>query len=205
MVTTTFHFVDHAAAPGRESRRAIRSHVMKGKNVGKVRIPKRPAHQAPRAVVKPYYNLPPPAPTTTKLSPEKDDRHSTTSSSPEAKTPDTSSSITTITTTTTTSSNTSRAVARAPRTHRTLRLNPRSPAQVANELSGLASPGDLTPQTRDFVIHFLRHVGRALYPIQFCSTGPDPEFLVWFRYMLFDEACKYHVPCIFTILFRSET
>lgn len=44
MAMTTFAFVDHSLID-RKARRAIRSHVMKGKNLGKVRT-KRPPHAA---------------------------------------------------------------------------------------------------------------------------------------------------------------
>lgn len=50
MVTTTFQFIDNSLVGSRQSRRTIRSHVMKGKNTGKVRIPKRTTHQPPRVV-----------------------------------------------------------------------------------------------------------------------------------------------------------
>lgn len=42
-MATTFQFIDHSLID-RKSRRTIRSHVMKGKNVGKVRTPRRPPH-----------------------------------------------------------------------------------------------------------------------------------------------------------------
>lgn len=38
-MSTAFTFIDHARIDGK-SRRAIRSHVMKGKNVGKIRVPR---------------------------------------------------------------------------------------------------------------------------------------------------------------------
>ena len=45
-MATTFAFIDYFNIH-RKSRRTIRSHVMKGKNVGKVRVPKkRPSHVA---------------------------------------------------------------------------------------------------------------------------------------------------------------
>jgi hypothetical protein len=59
--------------------------------------------------------------------------------------------------------------------------------QVGNELSGLASPCQMTSQARVFVHDFMCYVSEAIYPPEF-AIKPDLMKAVWFKYMMVDEA-----------------
>lgn len=58
-MAATFAFIDHAFIDRKESRRAIRSHVMKGKNFGKVRSSSRKPPQAATVTTKAVHSSPP--------------------------------------------------------------------------------------------------------------------------------------------------
>ncbi|KAF4122550.1 hypothetical protein GMORB2_7542 [Geosmithia morbida] len=195
MVTTTFQFIDQSTV-GRDSRRTIRSHVMKGKNTGRVRIPKRPV-QPSRVIVRPYHNVPPPVSRkveksrNSKSGGDKTRRDDVLGTHPETTAVavvETKNQQPTLQMQMQMQMQTPTQKLDMWMTRANSTLDPRSPAQVANELSGLASSGDMTPRARGSAIYFLRLVGNSLYPIFFCASSPDPELLVWFQYMLFDEA-----------------